>query len=90
MCSKSDGFNRASRVHCHHVSSVCDTSEQNGAKQCDSTQVPVYRLLQRPGEFVLTFPKAYHAGFSYGFNRGEAVNFGVSEDRGYSTGEKTC
>jgi histone demethylase JARID1 len=26
------------------------------------------------GEFIFTFPKAYHAGFSHGFNCGEAVN----------------
>lgn len=40
-------------------------------------QVPVCRLQQLPGQFVVTFPKAYHAGFSYGFNCGEAVNFAV-------------
>lgn len=37
--------------------------------------VPVYRMIQQPGEFILTFPKAFHAGFSYGFNIAEAVNF---------------
>lgn len=41
-------------------------------------QVPVCRLEQHPGQFVVTFPKAYHGGFSYGFNCGEAVNFAVS------------
>ena len=30
---------------------------------------------QEPGEFVVTFPGAYHAGFSTGLNCGEAVNF---------------
>ena len=39
--------------------------------------VPVYRLVQRPGEFVVTFPDAYHGGFSHGFNVGEAVNFAL-------------
>ncbi|KAI9908289.1 hypothetical protein PsorP6_016452 [Peronosclerospora sorghi] len=38
-------------------------------------RVRVYTLVQAPGEIMLTFPKAYHCGFSEGFNCNEAVNF---------------
>ena len=41
-------------------------------------QVKVYKTLQYPGEFVLTLPGSYHAGFSTGLNIGEAVNFTAS------------
>ena len=43
--------------------------------QLKKAGVRVFALDQRAGEFVITFPQAYHAGFNHGFNFNEAVNF---------------
>lgn len=40
--------------------------------------VRVCRTVQEKGHFVVTFPQAYHSGFSTGFNCGEAVNFAAA------------
>ena len=49
--------------------------------RCSATRTASaqFQCLQRAGEFVVTWPRAYHAGFSHGFNVGEAVNFGTAE-----------
>lgn len=44
-----------------------------------SAGIPCCRLVQNPGEFVVTFPRAYHSGFSHGFNCGEAANIATPE-----------
>lgn len=31
-----------------------------------SSGVPVYHTVQRPGDMIITFPQAYHAGFNHG------------------------
>ncbi|KAF9360264.1 Lysine-specific demethylase 4B [Mortierella sp. NVP85] len=41
--------------------------------------VPVNRLVQHEGEFVLTFPFAYHSGYNLGFNCAESINFALDD-----------
>ncbi|KAM9221763.1 lysine-specific demethylase 4D-like [Dugong dugon] len=37
--------------------------------------IPFSRITQEAGEFMVTFPFGYHAGFNHGFNCAEAINF---------------
>ncbi|KAF1996473.1 PLU-1-domain-containing protein [Amniculicola lignicola CBS 123094] len=48
-------------------------------EQLKKAGVRVCALDQRAGEFVITFPQAFHAGFNHGFNFNEAVNFAPAD-----------
>ena len=50
-----------------------------GPEQLRRAGVRVYAVDQRAGDFVITYPQAYHAGFNHGFNFNEAVNFAPSD-----------
>ena len=41
--------------------------------------IPCVYADQGPREFVITYPKVYHAGFNSGFNFNEAVNFAMND-----------
>lgn len=47
----------------------------------------MFQITQEPGEFVVTFPYGYHAGFNQGYNIAEAINF--STPRWVEYGKKT-
>jgi hypothetical protein len=47
-------------------------------------------LVHRQGEFVITYPKGYHAGFNMGFNCAESVNFALDSWIDYGRKAKHC
>jgi JmjC domain, hydroxylase/C5HC2 zinc finger len=57
----------------HHITTMFSP------RLLQNANVPVCRLLQYEGEFIVTFPRAFHGGFSYGPNAGEAVNFATHD-----------
>lgn len=57
----------------HHITTMFSP------RLLEAENVPVYKLVQHPGEYVVTFPRSFHGGFSLGPNVGEAVNFATHE-----------
>ena len=57
----------------HHITTMFSP------RLLQNADVPIYKLLQFEGEFVVTFPRAFHGGFSMGPNIGEAVNFATHD-----------
>ncbi|KAG7664445.1 uncharacterized protein J8A68_002048 [[Candida] subhashii] len=41
--------------------------------------IDVNHIIHREGEFIITYPYGYHAGFNYGYNLAESVNFALDD-----------
>ncbi|KAL7753082.1 hypothetical protein RI367_001534 [Sorochytrium milnesiophthora] len=52
--------------------------------------ITVNKLVQEKGEFVITFPKGYHAGYNLGFNCAESVNFATKRWIDIGKAAKSC
>lgn len=58
-----------------HPDLVLQLVTQLSPRVLQQAGIPVFTGLQEEGQFVVTFPGAYHCAFSHGFNCTEAVNF---------------
>jgi hypothetical protein len=45
----------------------------------DKAGISYTTQIQRPGDFIITFPGCYHFGFNTGFNVAESTNFAIPE-----------
>ncbi|XP_077105300.1 lysine-specific demethylase 4C isoform X1 [Ranitomeya variabilis] len=52
--------------------------------------IPFDKVTQEAGEFMITFPYGYHAGFNHGFNCAESTNFATVRWIDYGKIAKLC
>ncbi|CAG0887835.1 unnamed protein product [Cyprideis torosa] len=52
--------------------------------------IPYNKIAQQPGEFMITFPYGYHAGFNHGFNCAESTNFALPRWVEYGKRASAC
>lgn len=52
--------------------------------------IPFNKIVQEPGEIIITFPYGYHAGFNHGFNCAESTNFATQRWIEYGKSAELC
>ncbi|XP_034564423.1 lysine-specific demethylase 4A-like isoform X2 [Notolabrus celidotus] len=52
--------------------------------------IPFEKVIQEAGQFIVTFPFGYHAGFNHGFNCAESTNFATQRWIDYGKQAKLC
>ncbi|XP_055374308.1 probable lysine-specific demethylase 4A [Condylostylus longicornis] len=59
-------------------------------KVLQNHHIPFNKITQEPGEFMITFPFGYHAGFNHGFNAAESTNFATARWIEYGKRASQC
>eukprot|EP00850_Spirogloea_muscicola_P007538 SM000038S14351 [mRNA] locus=s38:407647:411817:+ [translate_table: standard] len=52
--------------------------------------IPVIKVVQEPGQFVINLPGVYHAGFNHGYNCAESTNFATKRWLEMGAKAKAC
>lgn len=76
---------RSCKQFLRHKQSVISPSVLSG-----TFHIKINTVIQEAGQFVITWPGAYHAGFNHGFNCAEAVNFAVDDWIPWGRASKPC
>lgn len=48
------------------------------------------KIIHKQGEFMITYPYGYHAGFNYGYNMAESVNFALDDWFAFADKARKC
>jgi hypothetical protein len=79
------GESRSCKQFLRHKQSVISPSVLSG-----TFHVSIHTAVQEAGQFIITWPGAYHAGFNHGFNCAEAVNFALEDWIPWGKASKPC
>lgn len=55
-----------------------------------AAKIPYATMIQRPNEFIITFPRGYHMGFNTGYNLAESTNFATQRWVDYGKDAVQC
>ncbi|NXJ69117.1 KDM4C demethylase, partial [Rostratula benghalensis] len=70
--------------------SICKMFKGQTSSKVKNIVLDLPTVTQEAGEFMITFPYGYHAGFNHGFNCAESTNFATIRWIDYGKAAKLC